>query len=303
MFEKEIVKNAVNILILVVLILGLLFVATKFGLMQCSAVPLWCDIYYAIEGHPRVLVVYGTDGLGDPDLLRDGLNRYSQVYAENLPLSAVGSENLKEFALVIVDHAKTMRTDQIIAFQKYVDGGGRLIWMGDAGTAAPEDEEFWYKDDADTNAAHEIEGAWVRKDKDGYKIDFGANYLSAEYIGNYCELSGVDCETSQPYAGTMWISSDPLTQGLKRDLTIERNFAVVKSIEGGMGTKLVAGINLDAAIKKDEKNYGTDFPLIIKTGVGGRVAYYAIPPEAYLDKEKGEIRPSILQNMYSGMMP
>ncbi|MBR9706818.1 MAG: hypothetical protein GOV15_00080 [Candidatus Diapherotrites archaeon] len=302
--KSALMQNLPNILIMVGLLIVLLFVLTKFNLVDCDEIPLWCPVYYSVAGSPRVLLVHGSDGLGDAALLREGLSKHSAIFAESLPISSVGSENLKDFALVIVTEAKTMNTDVLVAFARYVDDGGRLVWIGDAGTdSARSEDDYWYGDDEDRNATHERVGAWVRKDRDGYKLDFGKDYLSANYISTYCGLENIDCNTDAPSVGDYWFSRDDLVQGIKRDLRLERDFVLIEKLEAVGGTKIVAGVEADSAVKFEGKNYGRDFPLIVKTGVGGRVAYYAIPPESYLDESQGELAPSFIQNMIDEMRP
>lgn len=301
--EDKVVNNLSNIIILAILLGALLFVMTKYGGLQCDTVPGWCSIYYAVAGSPRVLLVTGDDGLGQHALLREGLSTHTQVFAEALPISAVGSQDLQSYSLVIVDGAKNISTDSLQAFGKFVDQGGRLVWIGDAGTEADNPEDFWYEDDEDANAMHIKSGAWIRKDSDGFKYDFGKNYLSANYLGNFCELNEIECETQNPRVGTVFFSSDPLVQGIKRNFVLERNFAMVTKLEAPGGTSVVSGITTYAAVVTDDKNYGNDFPLILRTGAGKRVAYYAFAPEEYLDASKGSVAPSFIQNLIDEMRP
>ena len=51
-------------------------------------------------------------------------------------------------------------------------------------------------------------------------------------------------------------------------------------------------------------NYGSSFPIIVQSGLTGKIAYYAKPPEQYSAKINGEeqIYYSIIENMYYGML-
>ena len=58
------------------------------------------------------------------------------------------------------------------------------------------------------------------------------------------------------------------------------------------------------------RNLGKNFPIIVTTGIGEKVAYYSIPPEFFvsdqmpIDPTTGERYSymSLLQNMYYGMI-
>ena len=308
---SQIVHGAV----LVVLVVALLFVATKFGLMRCDSVPLWCDLYYSIAGAPKVLIVYGDDGLGNEQLLLNGLNEHVRLGGGGIvPItpSMVGVENiaygnLKQFDLVIVTHAKTISTDNLKAFDTYVREGGRMVWTGDAGTVTEDAEEYLYEDDLDENKPHEIvDGGWARVDPDDNAtiIYFGRDLLSAKFVGTYCEFK--ECEDSEPLVGAVTWFDDPLTQGLRQGIDFRRDFALVEKTESVLGgTKIAGSVKTNTSINRDGESLGRDWPLIIKTGPGTRVAYYALPPELYLEEGDDESGKWIafLQNMFFGMIP
>jgi hypothetical protein len=44
------------------------------------------------------------------------------------------SSALSGYQVVVVEHAKTIPTQTLRAFQQYVQAGGKLVWIGDAGT-------------------------------------------------------------------------------------------------------------------------------------------------------------------------
>ncbi|MFH1057040.1 MAG: hypothetical protein V1717_04590 [Candidatus Micrarchaeota archaeon] len=126
-----------NIIILLILVLALLAVLTKFGWIHCSQVPGfdWCGTYctYIEQGKSRVLVLYGNDGLGDPVSLRAQLSRL-RGFSLVEPLQAVelSAGILKKYDLIIVEKFKTASTRQVEAIQGYLDSGGVLVWAGDA---------------------------------------------------------------------------------------------------------------------------------------------------------------------------
>ena len=51
----------------VVLVLVILFVATWGGLIECGSIPYFCDLYDLVLGSPRVAIVFGDSGLGNPE--------------------------------------------------------------------------------------------------------------------------------------------------------------------------------------------------------------------------------------------
>src|SRR3989338_366816 len=291
--------DAKNLLVLVALLFALLFTATNFGIAKCDMVPFWCEVYYGIVGPPKVLIAYGEDGMGSEERLADALNRYVKaqtgirraysvpVTPVTMPVSSIAEENLKKYNLVIVTHAKTIGIEKLKAFDKYVRGGGRLVWTGDAGTQAPDDLEHLYADELDKNARHDkVGGGWTRVDSDGTRFDFGKEILSSEFIGLYCVIE--KCDDATPLVGSLDWSDDPLTAGLAENLAMDRDFALVKQVESSLGgTNIVATVRSAAAVVKEGKNHGRNFPLIVRTGPGIRVAYYALPPEDFIDEEKG----------------
>ena len=61
------VSRIVMAIVLVVVLLGLL---TWTGIIRCSQIPGWCDVYYSVMGQPRVLIAHCGNGMGDPEDLQ-----------------------------------------------------------------------------------------------------------------------------------------------------------------------------------------------------------------------------------------
>ncbi|MBN2127493.1 MAG: hypothetical protein JW703_03835, partial [Candidatus Diapherotrites archaeon] len=142
--KKDLTYLAGRILILLILIGALVFaVSFVFG---CSIIPVpgYCDLWYDVMrgstgGKPMALIVYGNEGLGNPQELEIALNdpQYAAARTTMLSLDRLSSGTLKKYDLVIVTKAKKMTAEQLQMFMEYVNLGGHLVWTGDAGTDFP----------------------------------------------------------------------------------------------------------------------------------------------------------------------
>ena len=112
---QYIIRTLSHVLVVIALVVVLLGALTWLGVIRCGVIPGWCDVYYGVVGEPRVLIVFGNDGLGDPEGLRLFLRdpRYVGVDADIKHMQYISEENLKEYNLVIVEKAKTMSTKRI----------------------------------------------------------------------------------------------------------------------------------------------------------------------------------------------
>ena len=128
-------KNLPPIIGLAILVLVLLFLLVNFGYLRACDIPGFSGIYYAIKGKPQVAIVTGDDGTGDPSYLRTIIAQEIHIAPMVIPVDTIfDSSALSNYQIVIVEHAKTMSTQTLWAFQKYVQAGGKLVWIGDAGT-------------------------------------------------------------------------------------------------------------------------------------------------------------------------
>lgn len=305
---RQFTKDAYHIGFLIALVLIIVGVLTWTGVVRCSQIPGWCEVYYAIKGQPKILIVYGTDGLGDPDLLAEKLRDPRVVGAANISkedIERVSLGNLKDFDMVIVERAKQIDTDKLESFMAYVDGGGRLVWTGDAGTSLGNNDVELHENEVDVNAAPVLLGPWARRTEDkAVRFD---KYISVQYNGMFCDIkkcnSGI-IGNLQPESGV----DHKLIFGLAKGLTVKigntpdsfnGNFALVKDF--GIGSTRVLSLETLGAVVDDKgKNFGQVFPLIVTSGVGERIAYYAIPPEQYL-KEPMKYN-TLIENLYYGML-
>ncbi len=298
-------KTAMHVVVLLVLVAIVLFILTWSGIMKCSTIPGWCEVYYTVLGQPKVLIVYGDSGLGDPDLLADILRDrdYIGVYPYRLHTDLLNEGNLKDYHLVIVTRAREMETRQLKYFMNYVNQGGRVVWTGDAGTVLGRDDNFLYFDERpEGKNDHEIIGPWARKE--GEKIVAFDDFIGANYKGNYCGMSSFDenCHTGV-LAGRLEVGVEPgnaFIVGLKKNLLMRGNFAVVKP-SGAAGSTTPLSVDVGGAVKDSNgEDLGRVFPVIITRG--GKVAYYALPPEMFAHPDLEEKYYYILVNMYNGML-
>ncbi|MDO8624614.1 MAG: hypothetical protein Q7R47_00920 [Candidatus Diapherotrites archaeon] len=307
-------KDLFHLALLVGLVLGLLGLLTWTGVMRCGAIPGWCDAYYMVVrgGPPRVLIVYGLEGMGDPELLRAELAspQHVGVQAAMERLDSVNLDNIKRYDLVIVEHARTISTGKLKMFMEYATSGGRLVWTGDAGSVlAPGDTPLLAGEDPslDINAqagdpdAQVVLNPWRRKE--GTRIIAFDEFLSVRYLTSYCDIK--DCFVSRPWQGLLRTtegSEHRLVYGLRQGLVLRGDFAVVQSIDSVPSTRVLTLDWESDLITKTGVNIGRVFPIIQTGGVGERVAYYAVPPEQFVAPDLPEKYYTILENVYYGMI-
>jgi hypothetical protein len=308
--EKEQVDLALKLLGVIVLIFVILFILTWSGVVKCKDVhPYWCDAYDLIVGGPRVLIVYGDDGLGDPDalkaLLQDPSIGVGAVDAQHV--ERISSGNLKRYKLVIVEKAKKLSADQLNMFMDYVNqGGGRLVWVGDSGTDFADGET---REVSDTNLQKKIaNNPWIRvkETEDEYSVISFDEFLGLKYLGNYC--SEVSC-TDQPFSVGRLESeatgNHPLIFGISPVLNFKikkgRDFSLVRQIPNSPGSNIVLNLNHLGVANGKTIQIPKNIPMIAtsSTGLGERVAYYAYPLEWFYQDNNYY---NYLKNMYYGML-
>jgi hypothetical protein len=189
---EGLMKNLPPLLGLVVLVLVLLFVLVNFGYLRACEIPGFSSIYYGIKGAPKVALVFGTDGTGDPAKFTAIVAQEVHTAIALIPLSTVFNANaFDHYQIVIVEHAKTISTQQLWAFQKYVNGGGKLVWIGDAGTTlGPKDYicekvAFTYKLGYDTpTGPNQTQEQCVERTEEPNTLDNSADGLCGKTFGD-----------------------------------------------------------------------------------------------------------------------
>ncbi len=128
-------KNLPQIFGLIVLVVALLFLLVNFGYMRACDLPGFEKVYYGIRGYPRIAIVSGVDGTGNPEELRSAIIDRAHQFPMELSVSDLLTGGvLDNYDLVIVEHAKTMDSRALASFRDYVKKGGKLVWIGDAGS-------------------------------------------------------------------------------------------------------------------------------------------------------------------------
>lgn len=311
--QERLRSNLVHIVILAILLTALLGALVYTGLLGCNTLPGGCEIYYQlVKGrNPRILILYGESGLGDPAKLeavftgRDILN----AEARGMDMQNLTYGNINEYDMVIVERAKKICTDKLRIFQSYINSGGRLVWTGDAGTELCEGDNYLLASQREEGGEEKIIGPWSRLDGDNM-ILFD-ELLGLQYKGNYCEFA--DCGRSD-FSGFVEVTDreDKLVYGLSPSLKFKGDFGVVEALKNG-DAKIVASIdNTTNLLGKAEGkpwleegkqyNFGRKLPFIVANGVGERVAYYAAPIESFVAEDQPVKYKALIEQLYHGML-
>ncbi len=319
-------KQITRIIIIIILIIILLFSFVWAGYIRCSKIPGMCQIYWGIQTfvtgiqQPNILILYDpTDinGLGNPYLLQKALteNISGGYHPQLKPITYFSKDTLQGVSLVIVDKARKISTTKLETLMDYVQTGGRLIWIGDAGVELEEQNERYATVQditEDSNDTTQL-GNWARVNGD-WVLRFD-EFLGVKYITNYCNLK--ECKTKEyeiPNGAKIKIknpeqingnlvanTSNSLTYGLKEYLPNNNDFAIVETLSAGYE----APLKLDYGTKLFSENYngglGPVFPLIVISN-NKKVIYYAIPPEYFIEPEDKDKYYSIIENMLDGIL-
>lgn len=331
MNSEIITKNAGHIIGLLVLVFILLFLLTFTGTMKCAQFPVigeaWCDVYWGIKaftsGTPKVLIVYGDSGLGNPigfgngsleDLLSDP--KILGVHSDKLHIDNVSFGAIKSYDIVIVDRAKQIETKQLRAFIDYAmqPTGGTLVWTGDAGTQLGPDDHYLYTEDKDPEAdINKIIGPWARQDGE-YKISFD-ELLGVRPIDNnkvtFCQL-GMCKQNKETRVGNLETEPSgkhPLINGISRTLPLYvfngEDLALVETISGSNTTEVLS-LKFGSELGMGGYDLNKSVPLIVTAGIGERIIYYAMPPEYFANPKLLEAgkQPYLLplENLYYGIL-
>ncbi len=285
---EQLEKLVPNLIILVILVLALMTVLTKFGWIHCTDVPMfnWCDVYcpYVEGGKSRVGILYGSDGMGDPQALRSLLGRQRGfTLVEPLEGRELSAGILKKYDLLVVEHFKTVSTRQVDAILGYLDSGGTVIWTADAFSSQYVDDFdlLYAQTQNDTFKAFLAESNITRGSKEWN--DLWAQTKTQkwyQYLHNRTGLfKGFDVLEDYlraRYNGTVSAKPDlrivdpihPLGKGLYKQFgTTASEFTRVAP--DASGTNLVAQLVTPNGV----------YPGILETRYAGKIIYVAIPLE------------------------
>ncbi len=289
-----------RIIFLVILLIITMYALIWTGNMRCSSAPFMCDIYWGTQtiitgrNQPSILILTDpaeNSGLGDGDHLLSLLNdrTISDVRAQQANINYLSSDQLTNISLIIVTSARKISTTNLQTFITYVNQGGRLIWIGDAGLEKTDQDEYYVHPETGQRSG------WERVVDEKTLIRFNA-FLGVDYLGRFCEIKSCSQDISN---GKLIADTDHrLTRGLRPNLLVYEDYAVVRLLAPNpTPLKIDFGSNL---IDEKNKGYGDIFPAIV-TSNSNRVAYYAIPPE-YLNIRDGEKYQLIVENLVQGML-
>ena len=259
--EEELKKNIPQIVILAILIIGGLFVLTKFSWVRCEEIPGWCSVYCKLVGNSRIAMISGKSGIGDPDEFSRQIVQYTYHVVENIPPNQLSFGVLQRYDLVIVEKAENLTEKQVEAIEGYMDSGGTILWIGDSGTMGiyglPE-EIINEKETNSTNttAQQKVTGQVVQS---YWKKTGLADYLLADY----------DKKIDARNATIITIlETHPIMLGLKKELTLKKTkFAVIK--ENPAGITKISNMLIN----------GEEYTAIMENRYVGKIVYFAFPPE------------------------
>lgn len=265
--QKDFVKMIPHVIVLLILVLVLLVVLTKFKWIHCSQIPMWCSVYCNLFGRSRVLLVTGEGGIGTPiDLKNEIMNyRYYTIVEGPANVNMLSIGYLKNYEVVILEGVKNITKSQADAIKMYLEQGGNMLWIGDAGTGYYLSEE----DLALAKMRNQSEPWYYERlvRSINRTIGFGdlSNYLLVSYL-----------ETKHPSKEILFktINRDHMImKGIDTEFTIPAvPFAVVRPVSAG--TNVLAYLRID----------GKDYPAIVETKYVGRIVYLAFPIEQIISK-------------------
>ena len=303
----NIVKKIIPIILLIFVLLMLL---TWVNIVKCGDIPGWCSVYYGIMGQPDILIMYGTDGIGDPfklkALFEDRTVLTIKKRVDIKPLDyMVDYSKISGYDLVIVDRAKTMTYDEMKIFFDYANKGGRLVWIGDSGTSAPANEKPISEKDVNPQSTTDKDySGWIRANIDGDVLNF-SELISVEFLGNFCDLKNCANPYTE-YIGKMLAEgSSSLTKQMLSTAKLYGTFSLVKT-KKKISTTVALMLDYQShLITNGGEDLGNIQPLIVSSGLGGKVAYYAVPPEHFFDFSGGgavKITDFVNTGMYYGVL-
>ncbi|MDD3084116.1 MAG: hypothetical protein PHP82_03775 [Candidatus ainarchaeum sp.] len=312
MVELDVVDIGFKLFGVIILVIILLFFLTWSGIVRCGDIPYWCDVYETVMGSPRVLIVHGDSGLGNPDELKSLLTDPTKVgvnAVDVIHLDRVSSGNLQRYKLVIVENAKKMSIDQLSMFIDYVQiGGGRLIWVGDAGTERGDDELNESIDVNDDRLKLDNPWARARETQTEYVVLNFDEFLGLKYVGNYCaEIMCAEENFSPGIIMTEVTGSHFLIYGLTPALELkinpQRDFAIVSQLSNISNSNIVLSLDQGSLKQGKEKQFQRHLPIIATSGLGEKIAYYAYPLEYYCkDNNTPNACVLLLKQMFYGML-
>ena len=267
-------NRILHFVIIVFLLLVILFLITRLGYIHCSYIPGWCPIYKSImemilqKNYPRILIVYGDSGIGNPQKLEEIFRKYCSSTTISKKINEVSESFIYNFDVIVVEKAKNLSAEDLRMFAKFVSKGGKLIWIGDSGTRVKENEIPDKNICPDPKAQN---NPWARKIIINGKPTCLKFYelLGVKYIG-----------TVSPIYYRLVKNSDSIITKDFKSLQMYGSFAIVEDLK----TSSFGVHEYLAKIETDEyiEDLNPPFPGITRSA---RVYYFAFPIEDLINED------------------
>lgn len=265
---------------LVVLLLVLLVIVTKFKIVHPSVIPGWQGTYctYIEQKHSVVGFVYGADGAGDPEKLIETLSKNRpELRTEPVRISDVTPGLLSRYEVIVLEKTRTVPFKALSALEGYLDSGGTLIWTSDALSNQ-------VLDDRDLEEARQLNTSrpnWLNQTGKDYYAWFveksqaqkGFGEFGDKFLGGFLKTQRATNSTTE---FNPVIREHLLVTGLQRvPIPSSTVLGVVNQNDD---------VNMVATVETGTES----FPAILEKKYVGRILYFAFPLEglnsqAFLD--------------------
>lgn len=283
--RRDLFSELPHVIVLVLLLLVLLFVLTKFKWIHCSQIPQWCNVYCTATGNSRVAIVTGENGtgIGDADQLERLLNQNRiHTLVTRLTTNDLSTGLLEDYELVVLTEAKNVTLRQALVISEYLNRGGSLFWEGDSlGSNYSLSEDDVRLMLAENQSKPGIFEAYLRllNRSSGYGFGFLGEIIGIRYVDTK--------QTDREFNASVRFRSlkDHLvTSGIKNfELLYPLPFAHV--VEDSRTVTKIAVLSVP----------GKELPMLLERKFGGRVIFSAIPIE-YIDSK------TLLLNIFDYMV-
>jgi hypothetical protein len=279
-------KLIVNMVVVVFLIIGLLLILQHFNFIFLKDIPVLGDwlmgLYERIFGPPHILVIHGEDSIGDWNTLRNKLAENIIFISEELDVDRIDAGMvglLSRYSLVIVIDAKRLDKDKLLNLDNYVQSGGNLIWVADAGTKG-------YVEYQDRIIANQT--GWYRPPMCIHEVTLTACNCSKASNASHCKFLKDPAERMEvSFQNRLGVSfvKDIVAQAPQMQIVDKKHWSVVgisrnftmKNVDKFARVSPLYDAGLVANIVVGDENY----PAIVAQdlfGSKGIVVYFAYPP-------------------------
>lgn len=291
-----------HLIVIILLVIVLLFVATKFGWMHCSQVPSWCSFYCKIEGsRTRVAVISDNTGFGDANAFVNLLSKQKPDFVvERYPAKELSFGQLKAYDLVIIEGLRNVTPSQLSAVKKFLDGGGNMILVGDSLVSRYLDSEDIYLIFTKLRMDPKYEDLrekfpWITSPNSQVYFDSENFQVFIDYLDQSTNVSKSDVATIRNWAqvskvpgyydltsviGSEYIDTLPSTTGKMKFSNV--GHLLINGLKNFNLTSSFSYVNPDASsvtkLAYVEIN-GREYPAIFERKYVGKILYLNFQPE------------------------